>query len=170
MCSTTHRMASSAESGVPSSASQITKLPGCQQPSVYSTLKDESQAFHLKGRSELLSQTTENRTRSRGRPMQRLHSLPARGRLRGRRLTAQSAWLARPKGYLQLCRHAGDREAVGVEEGHHSEAFKPKQSSGCRPVHVRVYTLRLDTIPYDCRHGYHTRDDGAKPVAGCDSV
>ncbi|XP_065305727.1 uncharacterized protein [Dermacentor albipictus] len=147
MCSTTHRIESSAESGIPSSASQITKLPGCQQPSVHSTLKDEFQAFDLKARSELLSKTTENRIRSRGHPMQRLCSLPGPGRLRGRRLTAQSAWFSRPEGYLQLCRHAGDREAVGVEEHHHSEAFKLKQSSGHRAVHVRAYTVRLETTP-----------------------
>ncbi|XP_075526425.1 uncharacterized protein LOC142558150 [Dermacentor variabilis] len=145
MCSTTHRIASSAESGVPSSPSQITKLPGCQQPSVYSTLQDESQAFDLKARSELLSQTTDNRIKSRGQPTQRLRSLPGRGRLRGRGLTAQSAWFARPEECLQLCRHAGHREAVGVEERHHSEAFKLKQSSGHRAVHVRAYTVCLET-------------------------
>ncbi|XP_070376878.1 uncharacterized protein [Dermacentor albipictus] len=147
MCSTTHRIASRAESGIPSSTSQISKLPGCQQPSAYSTLKDESQIFDLKRRSELLSKTTENRIRSRGHPMQRLCSLPGPGRLRGRRLTAQSAWFSRPEGYLQLCRHAGDREAVGVKEWHHSEAFRLTQSSGRRAVHVRAYTVRLETTP-----------------------
>ncbi|XP_065311584.1 uncharacterized protein [Dermacentor albipictus] len=110
---TTTSSASAASSGEPSGFTpgippSVLMFSGTAPKSQSWPITDKSKTSDLKERFEPSSRTSQAHSRSRGHPLQRLHSFPGRGRLRGGRMPLPWHWVSRSERRLRLFHHAGD--------------------------------------------------------------